>query len=115
MLPSAFLWALALALASTCLAAESLYKTLGGLLIIWVDLEIANEQLGGTLQRLISRKRIVSVASKLSRISADRQKLSKKYHPDLNPDEAAHEKFIEVAKGKYQLHPRVFRASRADK
>jgi hypothetical protein len=31
MLPSAFLWALALALASTCLAAESLYKTLGGL------------------------------------------------------------------------------------
>jgi DnaJ-related protein SCJ1 len=27
------------------------------------------------------------------------QKLSKKYHPDINPDEAAHEKFIEVAKG----------------
>jgi DnaJ-class molecular chaperone len=27
------------------------------------------------------------------------QKLSKKYHPDVNPSEAAHEKFIEVAKG----------------
>jgi len=27
------------------------------------------------------------------------QKLSKKYHPDINPDEAAHEKFIEVSKG----------------
>jgi hypothetical protein len=32
--------------------------------------------------------------------AANSQKLSKKYHPDLNPDEAAHEKFIEVAKGK---------------
>ena len=62
MLPSAFLWALALALASTCLAAESLYKTLGGLLITWVDYFIANDQLGGMLQRLISRKRIVLVA-----------------------------------------------------
>lgn len=29
-----------------------------------------------------------------------RQKLSKKYHPDINPDEAAHEKFIEVSKGR---------------
>lgn len=27
------------------------------------------------------------------------QKLSKKYHPDINPDEAAHEKFIQVSKG----------------
>lgn len=27
------------------------------------------------------------------------QKLSKKYHPDINPDESAHEKFIEVSKG----------------
>lgn len=24
--------------------------------------------------------------------------MSKKYHPDINPDEAAHEKFIEVSK-----------------
>ena len=31
------------------------------------------------------------------------QKLSKKYHPDINPDEAAHERFIEVAKGKPAL------------
>jgi DnaJ-related protein SCJ1 len=99
MLPSAFLWALALALASTCLAAESLYKTLGGLSITAVDVRVANGQLEGTLQRLISRKRIVLVASTLYRAWTDKQKLSKKYHPDLNPDEAAHEKFIEVAKG----------------
>ncbi|WVO13544.1 hypothetical protein L204_101165 [Cryptococcus depauperatus] len=26
------------------------------------------------------------------------RKLSKKYHPDINPDEAAHEKFIEISK-----------------
>ena len=32
---------------------------------------------------------------------SDNQKLSKKYHPDINPDEAAHEKFIEVSKGKH--------------
>jgi DnaJ-related protein SCJ1 len=31
------------------------------------------------------------------------QRLSKKYHPDINPDEAAHDKFIEVAKGLYQI------------
>lgn len=30
------------------------------------------------------------------------QKLSKKYHPDLNPDEAAHEKFIELSKGEHR-------------
>ena len=104
MLPSAFLWALALALASTCLAAESLYKTLGGLLITWVDYLIANDQLGGMLQRLISRKRIVLVAISYILGRADEQKLSKKYHPDLNPDEAAHEKFIEVAKGIYHIY-----------
>jgi hypothetical protein len=61
--------------------------------------EVANDQLEGTLPRLISRKHIVYAASDLSSMSADKQKLSKKYHPDLNPDEAAHEKFIEVAKG----------------
>lgn len=27
--------------------------------------------------------------------------MSKKYHPDINPDEAAHEKFIEVSKGEH--------------
>ena len=27
------------------------------------------------------------------------QKLSKKYHPDLNPDESTHGKFIELSKG----------------
>lgn len=27
------------------------------------------------------------------------QRLSKKFHPDINPDESAHEKFIEVSKG----------------
>ena len=31
------------------------------------------------------------------------QKLSKKYHPDINPDESAHEKFIEVSKGMWKL------------
>ena len=29
------------------------------------------------------------------------KKLSKKYHPDINPDESAHEKFIEVSKGRF--------------
>jgi DnaJ-class molecular chaperone len=30
--------------------------------------------------------------------------MSKKYHPDLNPDEATHEKFIELSKGE-PVHP----------
>jgi len=37
--------------------------------------------------------------------------LSKKYHPDINPDEAAHEKFIEVSKGErlaWQYTDRAF-------
>ena len=31
-----------------------------------------------------------------------RQKLSKQLHPDINPDEAAHERFIEVSKGELE-------------
>lgn len=34
--------------------------------------------------------------SNLSNLTS--QRLSKKYHPDINPDSAAHEKFIEVSK-----------------
>jgi hypothetical protein len=36
--------------------------------------------------------------------------LSKKYHPDINPDEAAHEKFIEVSRGGWGLSSYASRA-----
>lgn len=32
---------------------------------------------------------------------ADDQKLSKKYHPDLNPEKEAHDKFIELSRGEF--------------
>lgn len=52
-------------------------------------------------RRRISRRPTESVIEHSIWVQAEQgnQKLSKKYHPDINPDEAAHEKFIEVSKG----------------
>ncbi|WVQ64558.1 uncharacterized protein L199_002725 [Kwoniella botswanensis] len=69
MLPSSLLFVLSLVLLSGCLAAESLYSVLG----------------------------VKKDASEADLKKAYR-KLSKKLHPDINPDEAAHERFIEVSK-----------------
>ncbi|WVF66346.1 hypothetical protein IAT40_001086 [Kwoniella sp. CBS 6097] len=69
MLPSSIFYALALLFLTGCMAAESLYSVLG-------------------------LKKDASDAD----IKKAYRKLSKKYHPDINPDEAAHERFIEVAK-----------------
>ncbi|RXK42649.1 chaperone DnaJ [Tremella mesenterica] len=69
MIPNTLLVALSLLLLSGCIAAESLYQILG-------------------------LKKDASDAD----IKKAYRKLSKKYHPDINPDEAAHERFIEVSK-----------------
>ncbi|GFZ44621.1 hypothetical protein JCM24511_02345 [Saitozyma sp. JCM 24511] len=69
MLPTSLLALLALLLLSGCLAAESFYKILG----------VARDASEGDIKKAY-------------------RKLSKKYHPDINPDEAAHEKFIEVSR-----------------
>lgn len=69
MLPSTAIWVLSLLLLSGCLAAQSYYQVLG-------------------LRKDASETDIKKAY----------RKLSKKYHPDINPDEAAHEKFINVAK-----------------
>ncbi|WRT63412.1 uncharacterized protein IL334_000317 [Kwoniella shivajii] len=69
MLPSSVLFVFSLLLLSGCLAAESLYSVLG----VKKD---ANE----------------------ADLKKAYRKLSKKYHPDINPDEKAHERFIEVSK-----------------
>ncbi|ADV24599.1 chaperone regulator [Cryptococcus gattii Ru294] len=68
MLPTTLFFLLTLALLSGCLA-ESLYSVLG----VRKDASDAD-------------------------IKKAYRKLSKKYHPDINPDEAAHEKFIQVSK-----------------
>ncbi|KAI9633139.1 uncharacterized protein MKK02DRAFT_39117 [Dioszegia hungarica] len=69
MLPTSLVWIFSLCLLSGALAAESFYKILG-----------------------VGRDASESELKKAYR------KLSKKYHPDINPDEAAHERFIEVSK-----------------
>ncbi|ORX35044.1 hypothetical protein BD324DRAFT_633722 [Kockovaella imperatae] len=69
MLPSTILSVLSLIFLSGCLAAQSYYQVLG-------------------LRKDASEADIKKAY----------RKLSKKYHPDINPDESAHEKFIEVSK-----------------
>ncbi|WVQ85189.1 hypothetical protein IAT38_007354 [Cryptococcus sp. DSM 104549] len=68
MLPSALLLALSLFLLGGALA-ESFYSVLG----------VKKDASDGDIKKAY-------------------RKLSKKYHPDINPDEAAHEKFIDVSK-----------------
>ncbi|WWC67101.1 uncharacterized protein I206_101008 [Kwoniella pini CBS 10737] len=69
MLPSSLLVVLSLVLLSGCLAAESLYSILG----------VKKDATDADLKKAY-------------------RKLSKKLHPDINPDEGAHERFIEVSK-----------------
>ncbi|ORY27317.1 hypothetical protein BCR39DRAFT_538313 [Naematelia encephala] len=69
MLPATLLWVCSLCLLTGCLAAQSFYSVLG------------------------IKKDATDVDIKKAY-----RKLSKKLHPDINPDESAHHKFIEVSR-----------------